>query len=160
MFGEGGDLACCDLGDLTPSWASCSRKLDHRSASDSFLLLLSGKKSVERDGVLGVRCHGDNGILRLGLDAPGLARPACSRWSSGFSIYKTLKLPPHNLPSDHASKAAIICNIWNFLGSALSSARKWRKWLLISCLVESLKLLIQLKVDTLTYRYFHRACPS
>lgn len=79
VFGDGGDLVSCDLGDLTPSWASCSRKLDHRSASDSFLLLLSGKKSVERDGVLGVRCHGDNGTLRLGFDAPGLARPACSR---------------------------------------------------------------------------------
>lgn len=83
-----------DLGDVRPSCASRSRKLDHRSANDSFLLLLSAKKSVERDGVLGVRCHGDNGILRPGFDAPGLARPACSRWSFEISIQERINSPP------------------------------------------------------------------
>ena len=74
-----------DLGDLIPSCASCSRKSDQSSARDSFLVPPSGKKSVERAGVLGVLCHGDNGTRRFGFDAPGRARPACSRCSAIFS---------------------------------------------------------------------------
>jgi len=73
---------CGVFGDLTPSCASCSRKPDQSSASDSFLLVLSGKKSVDNAGVLGVRCQGDNGARRFGFEAPGRARPACSRWSA------------------------------------------------------------------------------
>lgn len=80
VFGEAGDLTLSEgFGDLPPSCASCSRKSDQSSARDSFLLPLSGKKSVDSAGVLGVRCQGDNGTLRLGFDAPGRARPACSR---------------------------------------------------------------------------------
>ena len=67
---------------LLPSRASCSKKSDQSSANDSFRLPLSGKKSLESEGVLGVRCHGETGTLRDGLDAPGLARPACSRCST------------------------------------------------------------------------------
>ena len=71
-----------DLDDLAPSWASCSKKSDHNPANDSFLPLpSSGKNSVESAGVLGVRCQGDTGVLRLGFEAPGRARPACSRCS-------------------------------------------------------------------------------
>ena len=110
ISGDEGDLVPWGLGDCTPSCASCSRKLDHKSASDSFRPLLSGKKSVDRDGVLGVRCHGDNGTLRLGLDAPGLARPACSRCSSQVSKSNLSNCTP-SLPSVQASNAAIICNI-------------------------------------------------
>lgn len=67
-----------DLGDLIPSCASCSKKSDQSSARDSFLVPPSGKKSVDKAGVLGVLCHGDIGTRRFGLDAPGRARPACS----------------------------------------------------------------------------------
>lgn len=70
-----------DLGDLTPSCASCSKKSDQSSARDSFLVPPSGKKSVDRAGVLGVLCHGDKGTRRFRFDAPGRARPACSRCS-------------------------------------------------------------------------------
>lgn len=73
-----------ELGDLTPSWASCSKKSDQSSANDSFLVPLSGKKSVDNAGVLGVRCQGDTGTLKLGFDAPGRARPACSLCSTEF----------------------------------------------------------------------------
>lgn len=90
VFGDEGDLVLWDFGDCTPSCASCSRKLDHKSASDSFLLLLSRKRSVDRDGVLGVRCQGDSGTLRLRFDVPGLARPACSRCSSQVSGWGSL----------------------------------------------------------------------
>ena len=90
--GDEGDRVLWDFGDCTPSCASCSRKLDHKSASDSFLLLFSGKRSVDREGVLGVRCQGDSGTLRLGFDAPGLARPACSRCSSQVSVSGTFAL--------------------------------------------------------------------
>ena len=80
VFGEVGDLVLSEgLGDLPPSCDSCSRKSAQSSARDSFLLLLSGKKSVDSAGVLGVRCQGDNGTLRFGFDAPGRAKPACSR---------------------------------------------------------------------------------
>ncbi len=85
MWNHGGfeppELLGGDFGDFTPSWASCSRKSDQRSAKDSFLVPPSGKKSVDKAGVLGVRCHGDTGTLRLGLEAPGRASPACSRCS-------------------------------------------------------------------------------
>ena len=90
VVGDEGDLVLWDFGDCTSSCASCSRKLDHKSASDSFLLLLSRKRSVDRDGVLGVRCQGDSGTLRLRFDAPGLARPACSRCSSQVSVLSNL----------------------------------------------------------------------
>ena len=70
-----------DLGDLIPSCASCSKKSDQSSARDSFLVPPSGKNSVDKAGVLGVLCHGDKGTRRLGFDAPGRARPACSRCS-------------------------------------------------------------------------------
>ena len=36
---------------------------------------------MDRDGVLGVRCQGEMGVRRLGLEAPGRERPACSRCS-------------------------------------------------------------------------------
>ena len=36
---------------------------------------------MDKDGVLGVRCHGEIGVRRLGLEAPGRERPACSRCS-------------------------------------------------------------------------------
>jgi len=97
-----------DLDDLAPSDASLSRKSDHRPANDSFRPLPS-KVSAISDGVLGVRCHGDIGVLRFGFDAPGLASPACSRCSS-----------------DQPKRAAIMVRIWNFLGSDRSSARKCR----------------------------------
>lgn len=38
------------------------------------------------------------------------------------------------LPSVQPRSAAISCNIWNFLGSDLSSARKCSKWLVTICL--------------------------
>lgn len=75
-----------DFGDFTPSWDSCSKKSDQSSAIDSFLVPLSGKKSVDNAGVLGVRCHGDIGTLRFGFDAPGRAKPACSRCSATVSV--------------------------------------------------------------------------
>ena len=89
-MGQGGfeplELLGGDFGLLTLSCASCSRKSDHRSASDSFRVPPSGKKSVERAGVLGVRCHGDTGTLAFGFEAPGRARPACSRCSTRLSV--------------------------------------------------------------------------
>ena len=95
VFGDLGDLALSEgFGDLMPSCASCSRKSDQSSASDSFLLPLSGKKSVDNAGVLGVRCQGDSGTLRLGFEAPGRARPACSRWSA---VVRTKTHQPWNL---------------------------------------------------------------
>ncbi len=75
-----------DLDVFEPSCASCSRKFDHNSASDSLLLLLlSGKRSVVSVGVLGVRWKGETGARRLGFEAPGLASPACSRCSDAVS---------------------------------------------------------------------------
>ena len=78
QFGLAGPETLGELGDFPPSRASCSRKSDHSSANDSFLDPPSGKKSVDKAGVLGVRCHGETGTLNVGFDAPGLARPACS----------------------------------------------------------------------------------
>ena len=71
-----------DLGDLIASCASCSKKSDQSSARDSFLVPPSGKKSVDKAGVLGVLFHGDKGTRRLEFDAPGRLRPACSRCST------------------------------------------------------------------------------
>ena len=85
---EPAELLCGDLGDLTPSRASCSKKSDQRSAKDSLLVPLSGKKSVDKAGVLGVRCHGETGTLALGFEAPGRARPACSLCSVRSQYYK------------------------------------------------------------------------
>lgn len=62
-----------------PSKASRSRNSDQSSASDSLLpLVLSGIKSDDNEGVLGVRRNGDSGTLRAELEAPGRASPACS----------------------------------------------------------------------------------
>lgn len=99
--------------DLLPSSACLSRNSVHNSASDSLFSLLPelpGKNSEDNDGVLGVRWNGDIGSRILLLDAPGLARPA-----SSFSS------------SVQPKSAAIICRIWNFLGSDRSRARNWRK---------------------------------
>lgn len=101
-------LPVLDAGIL-PSSACLSRNPVHNSASDSLFSLLlevSGKNSLDSDGVLGVRWNGDIGNLMLLFDAPGLARPACSFCSS---------VQPKS--------AAIICRIWNFLGSDRSRAR-------------------------------------
>ena len=91
-----------DLLVFVPSLASCSKKSDHSSAKDSFLLPLSRPNSEEdRAGVLGVRCHGDFGTARLGLEAPGLASPACSLSSesrfvrSEFEERRTRELAYH-----------------------------------------------------------------
>ncbi len=99
-----------DRGDPLPSCASCSRKSDHSSASDSFRLLLSGKKSVDNAGVLGVRCHGEMGTRKLGFDAPGLARPACSRCSAPTvsALGRGMRADKCPIPSDQPSKAAMI----------------------------------------------------
>ncbi len=98
----------------------------------------SGKKSVDNDGVLGVLCHGDKGTRRFGFDAPGRERPAFSRCSvpvneqiRGFGAQRSAS------PSVQANRLAMICNTWNFLGSALSRAKKCKKWLVTSCLDRS-----------------------
>lgn len=106
-------LPFLDPSCVLPSSALRSRKLAHRSANDSLLAeegVGSEKKSVLRDGVLGVLWKGEVGRRRLLLEAPGLARPACSRCSSV-----------------QLSRPAITCKIWNFLGSDRSRARNWRK---------------------------------
>lgn len=116
------------LEDVSASSTLCRRKSVHRSASDSLWWLLPAaaeeaddasekKNSVLRDGVLGVRWKGELGRRRLLLAVPGRASPACSRCSSV-----------------HASKPAMICRIWNFLGSDRSRARNWRKWFVTICL--------------------------
>ena len=62
------------------------------------MLAVSGKESVDKAGVLGVRCHGDIGTRRLGFEAPGLARPACSRCStrakSAYQMQLSLRCRP------------------------------------------------------------------
>jgi hypothetical protein len=71
-----------------PSAASRSKKSDQSSASDSLLLELlaisigSVLSALLSDGVDGVRLKGDSGMRRLLFDAPGRARPACSRCSA------------------------------------------------------------------------------
>ena len=66
-----------------PSWALRSRKLAHSSDNDSLSLEDDGseKTSALSEGELGVRVKGDMGRRRL-FEAPGRARPACSRCSS------------------------------------------------------------------------------
>jgi hypothetical protein len=102
---------------LAPSSALRSRNPVHRSANDSLVVAGSAKKSVDSDGVLGVRWNGDVGSRKLLFAVPGLASPACSFCSSV-----------------QFRSAAINCRIWNFLGSDRSSARKCRKWLVTICL--------------------------
>ena len=74
------------LEDDSPEASSTlrSRKPAHRSASDSFpeVGVGSEKNSVFRDGVLGVRWNGETGSRSELPDAPGRAKPACSRCSS------------------------------------------------------------------------------
>lgn len=74
-----------------PSLASRSRKSDHSSANDSLLLELLAMSigslmPLLRDGVDGVRRKGDMERRRLLLEAPGRARPACSRCSRDTSV--------------------------------------------------------------------------
>lgn len=104
-----------------PSSALRSRKLAHRSDRDSLLADVgvgSEKKSVFKEGVLGVLWNGECGRRRVLLEAPGLANPACSRCSS-----VQFKSP------------AMTCKIWNFLGSDRSRARNCKKWLVTICLM-------------------------
>ena len=73
-----------DLLPLPPLFDSVSRKSLH---SPPRLTPVCGvrcgdKKSLLRLGVLGVRFHGEIGVLKLGFDVPGLDRPADSRCSS------------------------------------------------------------------------------
>jgi hypothetical protein len=80
----GGGLAALPLLELSlPSAASRSRNSCHISAKDSLLLELEAANiGSESDGVEGVRRKGDEGRRRLDMpDAPGRARPACSRCS-------------------------------------------------------------------------------
>ena len=90
--------------------------------------------------MLGVRCHGEIGVRRLGLEAPGRERPACSRCSGiGGLDYGSFRRKRGNeeggdIPSDQFSREAMIWRTWNFLGSDRSRARKWRKWLVIRAL--------------------------
>lgn len=66
-----------------PSSALRSRNPVQSSDNDSLWVLEgSVKNSVDNDGVLGVRWNGDMGRRKLLLEAPGLARPACSFCSS------------------------------------------------------------------------------
>lgn len=67
-----------------PSRALRSRKLAHSSARVSLSLEPEGSEntSADNEGELGVLWKGDIGRRRLPLEAPGLARPACSRCSS------------------------------------------------------------------------------
>jgi hypothetical protein len=88
----GGDVV--PLPRREPSLASRSRKSDHNSANDSLLLELlamsmGSLKPLLSDGVDGVRRKGDMGRRRLLLEAPGRARPACSR-CSGYVSFKML----------------------------------------------------------------------
>ncbi len=114
-------LSFLDAGPVpgTVSSTLFSRKPAQRSASDSLadVGVSSEKYSALRDGVLGVRWNGDDGRRRLLVEVPGLASPACSRCSSV-----------------QFSRPAMICRIWNFLGSDRSRERKWRKWLVTTCL--------------------------
>lgn len=110
------------------------------------------------EGVLGVRCQGETGTRRFGFEAPGRARPACSlcsivtrskhRLHCGMNLYiqrissrkgvQSGMGRAKSLPSVQDRRAAIICRIWNFLGSDLSRFKKWRKWLVTSCLGPSI----------------------
>lgn len=65
---------------------------------------------MDNAGVLGVRCQGDKGTRRLGFDAPGLARPACSRCSAPkvSALRRWMWADECSIPSDQPSKAAMI----------------------------------------------------
>lgn len=96
-----------------PASASRSRNSDQSSARLSLPVPagLSAMKSVESEGVLGVRRKGETGSLRLPLAKdPCRSRPAFS-----FSS------------SVHPNSAAMSCRTWNFFASLRSSARNWRK---------------------------------
>ena len=76
-----------DLEPLVVSDASLCKNSENCAAKESVLPLPSlVMNSVDSDGVLGVRCQGDMGVRRFGLDAPGRARPACSRCSVVASL--------------------------------------------------------------------------
>lgn len=65
-----------------PVCDSCSRKFDHSSASDSLLAVPLSMNSAASVGVLGVWGIGVLEALSFpALEAPGRARPACSRCS-------------------------------------------------------------------------------
>lgn len=72
------------ISDVLPSSALRSRNPAQRSARDSLPDVggASEKKSVLKDGVLGVRWKGEAGRRKVLCDAPGRARPACSFCSS------------------------------------------------------------------------------
>jgi hypothetical protein len=123
---------------ILPTSASCSRKLDHSSASVSLLEAPLSMNSVARFGVLGVR-RGVPGTRSFPgiLEVPGRARPACSRCSvlnTSDGLQKFFVCKFQYSPSFQPRSAAISCNIWNFFGSDRSKARKCRKWLVTICL--------------------------
>lgn len=67
---------------MLPASASCSRKLDHNSASVSLLEAPFSINSVAKLGVLGVRSGVPGTRSFPGMfDVPGRASPACSRCS-------------------------------------------------------------------------------
>ena len=86
-----GGVAWLSLLEFAPSCAaSFSRKFDHSSARDSLLLPLfvALRWSMFREGVEGVRRKGESGIRRELFEAPGRARPACSRCSTDYQYRK------------------------------------------------------------------------
>lgn len=103
-----------------PSCALRSRKPAHSSASDSLSLAEVGseKRSALSEGELGVRWKGDAGRRRLLPEAPGRARPACSRCSSVQSRYP-----------------AMTCKTWKRLTSPRSRVRKCKRWFVTTCLL-------------------------
>ncbi len=152
---------CGVFGDLTPSCASCSRKPDQSSASDSFLLVLSGKKSVDNAGVLGVRCQGDNGTRRLGFEAPGRARPACSRWSAvmiSIDVDKTVLSISYRLTKlvalQWSAKSGIF---WDLLGRVQGSEENDCWWVVCDGWLVAKTIY---RLGYLTYQCSLRACPS
>jgi hypothetical protein len=106
------EMLPCLEPDVEASSTLRSRNPVHRSANDSLsdAVVDSEKNSVFSAGELGVRWKGDVGRRRLLLAVPGRASPACSLCSSV-----------------QFRRPAMICNIWNFLESDLSSARNWRR---------------------------------
>ena len=70
------------------------------------------RSACESEGVLGVRCQGDTGVRRFGFEAPGRARPACSRCSATVSItfLKTVRLKAGRSPSVQFNSDAMICS--------------------------------------------------
>lgn len=122
---------------MLPASASCSKKLDHSSASVSLLEGPLSMNSVARFGVLGVR-RGVPGTRSLPgiFEVPGRARPACSRCSICEVSEEQAKearcrgYPPSSQPK----RAAMSCRIWNFFGSDRSRARKCNRWFVTICL--------------------------